>query len=455
MKTPLRRFETFAASLFPTEVEHVRHNNKIEDPELLSTLDKLYTFVHFPERDTPFDSNIDPRKYSRIINYFDTKLRKIDVDAYYAWIAKINHLITTDAIPPEEQQRILREVVSFKPGWFHAAAFYVSMLNYKRYLLIRFREKDYLLIKNFLEENAAHFAKEESIEKKIDALTSKFVLPDKLNSENVNPEDTNWLLKTFYNEKLSKKNRYQALVAYNLYHIRKREIKPMLKPMAVLEKSLLKGEFYSRRILANYYANKLLLRNYEGQYQRAAFCGLQSIKQYTEDYLYYLNNYCSVLMKVNRFEEVLKRSKEAMDIYKSSQDSARRTIFIANYCRCLNNYLEYRKSIRHAKRLIDELGASIFQFKWHYIFRIYFSALLQDGRHSELLRVEKKDHLSEKERRSNFAPYLQLFTLAARFMEMKVAPKQFKMELEKIREKTSLKLNAEVNKLFTEVENLR
>lgn len=454
MKKAPKRFDLFAASVFPTEVEQVKTNNEITDPELLSIIDTLHTFVNFTEREVKFDQNIDPRKYSRIIKYFETKLHKIDVDAYYEWITNIDYQITTDAIPPEEQQRILREIDEFEPAWFHAASFYRTMQNYKRYLLIRFREKDYATVRRFIEKYEDYFFGNEKIERKIDDLTSKFIIRDIANTNEVKQEDIDWLLTIFYDSNISKKNRYQALVSYNLHHITTRQITPMLEPMAALEDRLLKGEFYSRRILANFYANKLLLRNFEGEYEDASYCGLQSIKQYTEDYLYYLNNYCSVLMNLNRFDEVLHRSKDAMHLYKTSQDKSRKVIFMANYCRCLNNYLDYKKSIRQANRLLDELGSTIFQYKWHYFFRIYFSALMQANRLDELLRLEKKYKLTERERNFEFAPYIQLYTLAAGYLEMKLPQDQLHEKLEKIKSSIHQGERAELDQLFTEVEKL-
>ncbi len=450
MKKPLQKFDSFAATLFPAEVEHIRANNEISDPEILSIIEKLHILVNFPEKHSGFDAKIDPRKYSRIIKYFNTKLERIDVDAYYAWISKIDFLITTDAIPPEEQQRIRREVESFEPAWFHAASFYRTMQNYKRYLLIRFREKDYIIIKNFIENHADFYLENENIEKKIEELTSKFVLPENLNSAKSKKEDVKWLLDIFYNEEITKKNRYQALVAYNLYHISTRQITTMLEPMDELKKSLLKGEFYSRRILSNYYANKLLLRNYEGNLKKAAFCGLQSIKQFTEDYLYYLNNYCSVLMNMRRFEEVLQHSKASLSYYKLSQDGSRRVIFIANYCRCLNHYSDFKKSIRIAKRLYEELGNSIFQFKWHYFFRMYFFALVKDGRLSELLRLERKNKLAEQEQKSGLTPHLKIYTLVASFLEMKVTEIAFKENLQEILVCLSPEQKTDIDQLLTD-----
>lgn len=453
MKKPLRTFYAFANSVFPTEVEHVKNNNEITDPELISILDTLHNYVLFPEKEVRFNDRIDARKYSRIIKYFETKLERIDVDAYYAWVTQIDFQITTDAIPPQEQQRILNEIKTFEPGWFHAASFYTTMQNYKRYLLVRYREKDYEIVDAFLHKHQADFEKNIEIQNRIDALTANFVTGQSNKPSQVE-KDLQWLLDVFYDEGNSKKNRYQALVAYNIYHITARHIDPMLAPMAALEDRLLKGEFYSRRILSNFYANKLLLKSYEGEYETAAYCGLQSIKHYTEDYLYYLNNYSSVLMNLNRFYEVLQHSETAMDVFKQSQDNSRKVIFMANYCRCLNNFLEYRKTMRYSRRLLDELGDGIFRHKWHFFFRIYFVALIQENRHDELLRLERRYKLTEREEVEGFSPFLKLYTLAAGYFEMRLPKQRFAEELQNLRPQIEDSKREDLKAIFKEVERL-
>lgn len=454
MVKPLKKFYAFAESVFPTEVVHVINNNEISDPELLSILNRLYDFVFFPDKEVKFDTQIDARKYSRIIRYFETKLQKIDVDAFYAWITKTDFLITTDAIPPQEQQRILKEIKSFEPGWFHAMSFYTTMQNYKRYLLVRYREKDYEIVKKFLDEYRDNFENDLQIEDKIVELTAKFVTGE-LNGRQEYKKDLKWLLKVFYDTGNSKKNRYQALVAYNLYHITCRNIEPMLAPMTDLEEEMLNGEFYSRRILSNFYANKLLLKNFEGEYDTAAYCGFQSIKHYTEDYLYYLNNYCSVLMNLNRFHESLQHCKSALKIFKQSQDHGRKVIFAANYSRCLNNFLEYRKSIRFARRLLDEMGDTVFNFRWHYFFKNYFTALVQENRHDEILRLNRRYKLVQREEEHDFSPFIHLYVIAAGFLEMKLPSRTFNTALQKLKPVVENKDRPELKNLFTEVQKLK
>lgn len=440
--------------MFPAEIRYVRNNNEIQDPELLSILGVMDQRVHQPNAQAPFDAGIDPRKYSRIINYCTVKLEKIDVDAFYAWNSRIDFQITTDTIPPSDQQRILQEVNAFQPGWFHADSFYRAMLNYRRYLLIRFRDKDYAVITRFLEKYKTSFRKNETIQNRITELTAKFVLSKTRGSTPRDHQETEWLLSVFRDQSINKKNRYQALVAYNLYHITNRRIEPMLEPMAELEGHFLKGEFYSRRILSNYYANKLLLRNYEGKTERALFCGMQSIKEFTEDYLYYLNNYCSVLMKLDRFDEAMRLSKSAMPHFKTSRDTGRKLIFIANYCRCLNHFGEYRKSVRQGRRMVDELGKEIFQVRWHYFFRTWFAALMHDNLHDVVRRFNKKLRLTERESQDNLPPYIALYVLAASYLEMKTTPDRFSEELESIKQELSKHSDPGLKALYREIENL-
>lgn len=68
--------------------------------------------------------------------------------------------------------------------------------------------------------------------------------------------------------------------------------------------------------------------------------------------------------------------------------------------------------------------------------------------------MERKHKLIERENRLRFAPYLQLYTLAAGFLEMKLAPTQIKSELEKIKRMIRPEQKAEMHSLFTEVEKL-
>jgi tetratricopeptide (TPR) repeat protein len=449
----LKKFKSFVSTVFPSEAAFVRDNNEMRDADLLEVIDKIVDQVMHPEKEIEFDESVNPRKYSRIIKSFETKLAKIDVDKYYEWISRINYLITTDAIPPEEQTRILRETESFTPGWFHAESFFRAMENYEGYLLIRYREKDYKIVRKFLESHREAIETNREIDAQIKAITEKMVLEGNIETASLEPLHLRWLDGIFHNETLSKKTRYQALLMYNMHHINIRSIANLLEPMAELEGSILKGEYYSRRIVANFYANKLLILNYLGKYQQAAFCGLQSIKHHTEDYLYYLNNYSSVLMHLERYSDALEQMQESFPLYKSTRDKSRRLIFVSNYCRCLNKLGNFQQSARLAESYLDEIGNQVFTYRWNYFFRVFFSALYLKGQSEKLLRIEKKFNLAEKERKSGFLPYIALLRLGASYQEMKVAEKVFQKQLATIKQEIKGKDKAEMRELLRMIEN--
>jgi tetratricopeptide (TPR) repeat protein len=224
--------------------------------------------------------------------------------------------------------------------------------------------------------------------------------------------------------------------------------------MRILEKAIFDGDFYSRRILANFYANKLLLLNYRGKFEEAAFCGRQSIKHYTEDFLYYLNNYSSVLMHLNRCEIALSNMDRSMKVFKSTRDKGRKVIFISNYCRCLNRLGQYKKSVRIARRFLDEMGTQIMQYRWHYFFRIFFFALLQANESEQMMKIERKFKLVDRERKSGLLPYLAILKLGASYREVRLSQKEFDSQLSSLKTEFKAYVKPELQELLSEIERM-
>lgn len=433
MKGRTTIFTQFTDGLFPPEVAYVRGNNQFEDPDYFAILERMAMRVAQPENPPPFDPGIDPRKYSRLKKAFERKLEAIDVDAYYGWISRVNHLIQMDAIPPAEQARILREMEAFQPGWFHAASFYRTISTYEFYLLMRFREKDHQTVQAFLEKHRDAYEENERVLAEIKSITSQLVKGDEGPETHMAGDGLDHLLTYFRDVRLSKKTRYQAWLAIHMHHNHTRQMAPLEGPLRELEAHIFQGDFYSRRIAANFYANKLLVLSHLGKYEEAAYCGLQSIKHRTEDYLYYLNNYCSVLMHLGRYVQANTYMKAAYESYKETRDKGRRIVFAANYCRSLNATHEHQQGARVARSLIEELGVGIFKFRWHYLFRVYFQSLLVLEQGELILRYERKHRLTDHEKRGGFAPYIEAAVLVARYRELKIPEKTYQQELTRLR----------------------
>lgn len=418
----LKKFTAFVDTLFPSEVEYVQNNNSYEDAEVLEILQRIERRVAEPWKGIEFDPSIDLRKYSKLLASISKKLKERDVDAYFEWISVTNYHITVDSISPQEQSRILKEMKSFEIGWFHMDSFYQLVENYGGYLLRRFRHADYVMVQAFLDEHRTAVKKNRAVEDQINQLTQFIAFSERNELEKV---QIDWLLSSFKSKELSKKNRYYALLAYFMYHIGQKKWESLFEPFEELERELFAGDFYSRRILANVYANKLIIYNSKGDYERAAYFGYQSVKHHTEDYLYYLNNYVSVLLHLDRADEAMNKMQETFPMYKSTLDQSRRVVFASNYCRCLNRLQQYAKCVGFASRFFDELGSKVFQFRWHYFFRNYFFAQLKIGNTEQMVKLNRIWKLVDREDAGNYNPHIRALMLAAEYREIKLSGREF------------------------------
>jgi hypothetical protein len=455
VKSKLKKFTTFSDRLFPSEVAFVAANNDFQDPEYFELLERMGQRVNGAREHVEFDPETDPRKYSRLMQAMERKLESIDVDAYYAWISRINYLINTDDIPTEEQARILRETDAYSPGWFHAGSFYRAVATYEAYLLIRYRERDLQVIQDFLAKYASSHEENERILNEVKVITERIVKMDNGKDDSLNTDDLERLLSYFSNPRLSKKCRYHAWLAYHMHHLNTRQFEPMVEPLQALESQIFEGDFYSRRILANFYANKLLLLSHLGKYEEAAYCGAQSIKHQTEDYLYYINNYCSVLMHLGRYDEAAAHMKSNLVLYRETRDKSRKLIFASNYCRCLNALSQHRQSIRLAAKELEELKQQVFKFRWHYFFRVYLGALQANGQNELLLRLARKYKLTDREQKAGKPPYLRILVLTAEYQELRISDKAYHDTIATLRSQTDFKKYPDLQSFFQQAESVQ
>jgi len=430
MKIKLARFEEFVDHLYPSEVRYILDNNQFSDPQLFDILAIVQQRVNHPEQNVQFDSRIDPRKYSKLIKYFKQKLKKIDVDQYYNWVNTFNYQVNMDVIPPEEQTRVLAELRSYDPRWYHADVFFQAMEIYKTYLIKRGRLKDLNLVKAFIQKYRVAHDLNRSTMLHIEDLTERIIFEQKQKKTEITADEVNEMLTLFRNENLSKKTRYAALIAYNMYHINHQQVEQLVAPMAELEQAIYRGEFYSPRLLSNFYANKLLQLNKLGQYQEAAFCGFQSIKHPTEDFLYYLNNYTTVLIHLKQYKKALDQMKSAFETFKKTRNLNNKMVFISNYCRCLNESKQYSNTGRLMRNYLEEFKERTFEHRWNYFFRTYIYALVMSSQNSLALRLNRKYKLVERENNSSAPPYLNTLISMAEFSELKINKSEFEQRLD-------------------------
>lgn len=423
MSSKLKKFNEFVDTLFPSEINYIIENSNFQDAELKGILNRIKKKLEPNGAKVQFDDRIDPRKYSKLKLKILEKLKKINVDHFYEWISSINFSIRTDGISPQDQSRILVEIKNFSPQWYHAQSFYNAIKAYRHYLLMRNRAKDYEVIVAFLEEHKEAIKRNDQKQNRLDQIIEKLTIKSCI--EDLKEEDLNILKSTIEDEGVSRQTIYSAWLAYNMYFLHYQLVEKLIEPMQLIEESIFEGNFYSRRILANFYANKLIIYNRLEKNNEAAYYGSLSIKPQTQDYLYYVNNYCSILLTQERFVECSAIIRKSFSWFSESRNKSRKTIFISNYCRALNNLGQEQKAVRLALQFSIEMKDQLFQHQWNYFYRTYFEALYKTGSYRNIIEISRRKKLVEREQNLNHTPFIECYLLACNYLELKISKESY------------------------------
>jgi len=71
-----------------------------------------------------------------------------------------------------------------------------------------------------------------------------------------------------------------------------------------VDKYFQEGLMYSRRILFNYYANRVILHSNLEDLEKAEYYAYLSVKQENSDKLFYLNNLIAILLKKEKIKKL-------------------------------------------------------------------------------------------------------------------------------------------------------
>jgi tetratricopeptide (TPR) repeat protein len=192
-------------------------------------------------------------------------------------------------------------------------------------------------------------------------------------------------------------NRYYALVRLIFLYYNYSQQEKMENLFAEVEPLLESGNFYSKRILINYYGNRLLFHSKANQLDLAEKYGYLSIRAKNSDYLHYVNNLNTVLLKKGQIKQALSIMRQAFPEANKSPNFHHRVSFVASYARCLTDSGEIAKAITHAEIFLNAFKKELMEHRWHFFFTIYFRALFLNGQYRKINQVIIKFRLIEKE----------------------------------------------------------
>lgn len=398
MKTKLKKFTAFAAELLPHEADYLLAQHQFEDADKRAILERMYANAHQQGRHEPYDTSLDKRKYSGVMHWVQRKLDAIDVDRYFAWINEMDRKVMTDALSHDEVRTLLRRIRTYEQPIHNFMKFFELALNFRHYLLIRLRYQDYELVNAFIANYQADYTRSKQVNAQLHEATVEIIRQYR------DPEQTastsrweSWLREQFSDPTLDGSNRYMAVVRLTFLYFNTREFTRLQEVYDELDALLSQGLFYTRRILYNYYANRLMLHAKFDVLQQAEEYGYLSIRQKNADQVQYLSNFSSILIRRGKVEEALQLLQEAFTEVQKSTNFYHKIGFISFYIKCLNLNQQMERGALLAEGFLRMHKKEILEQRWYSFFSAYLQSLMLARKFEQVITVYKKYHLELKD----------------------------------------------------------
>jgi len=429
MKQKLVRFTEFANSLYPHETDYLLSIQQFATNENLKILNLINYNCKNSLNTLPYDGSLDKRKYTYIKKWIVKNLNDIDVDYYYEWLISIEKQVMTDAIMPDEEKNLLEKTITTTPTHYYFIRFYELLQHYRDYLLIRVRNQYYEPVSEYLEKYNEQYQLTTELNKKLNSATLDIIRQH--STSEIKTESKHWekfLRKTFLDQSLDGYTRYRSVVRLTFLYYNYREFDKLRWIYELLDKMFKTNIFYSKRILANYYANRAMMHSKLNELDLAEKYGYLSIRKHNSDYLFYLLNLCGVLLKRGKNKEAYQLMTQSIPELKKTNSFYYKIGFVAFYIKTLLANDLISKAVSYAETFLDGYKKEVLKHRWHLFFSTYIRALFQAEKYAKILSITKRYNLVNKEKqfigRAKYLPIIFWYSSVASYIEGAVSEKK-------------------------------
>ena len=419
MKSRLKIFSDFAEGVLPHEASFLLKENRIRDEEKENILYRVCLNAEHLNSFEEFDENIDKRKYAYIKKWIQRKLQKADVDAHLEYLTHIEKQVLTDTITSEEEKELLEYISIYDQTSFYFEKFYELVKEYQDYLLVRFRYKDCELTRAFLETNYNSYTRSLEVKNQLFLATKDLTKQYTFQSVNTKHWESQ-LLEYLYDSRLDGRNKYHAFIRLVFLYFNYQDYDKAREIFDYMGRCFKEGLMYSRRVLFNYYANRVILHSNLKDLDRAEYYAHLSVKQDNSDKLFYLNNLSAILLKKEKNKEALELLTGNYKLFKNSHNHHQKLGFATQYLRALvrNNRIQIAENF--ARNFLFENKNHVFEHRWSRFFSNYLLALIIAEKPSEVLKVIERYNLLERENeavnRGNDLPKIHWYFYLATYL---------------------------------------
>jgi hypothetical protein len=434
MRSKLQKFTEFAGSLLPHETEFLLHSQRFEDEVKLGILERVNDNSHRLRDGEIYDEEIDKRKYSHLKNWVVERLDAIDVDQQFNWMCEMEKRIMTDNIDPAEEKVLLKKIREFSLPVFYFTKFYELVETYRHFLLIRLRYDDHRLVDEFLKDYQQAYQRSKQISEQIHTATADIINQFATTETGETRQWEDWLIDVFYDDTLDGLNRYLALVRLTFLYLNYRKLDQLRDKYDYLDNQFRQGQYYSKRLLLNYYHNRMLLHTKCREYDQAIYYGYLSIRQKNNDYLLYVNNLSGVLLRQRRVEDAMEVLRTALPDMKSSKNYFNKIGYVSFYVHTLNLSGKARSAENYAEAFLQAYRQEIIKYRWHLFFSAYLQSLLMQEKYAKALRTIRKFKLLEREKRyrkhAGHLPIILWYQMICEYKEGMLTRQQLQLRIQ-------------------------
>ena len=428
MRTPLKKFTEFTNALLPNETAYLLSVQRFEEEDRINILQQIDYNAHHIRQFTPYDAAIDKRKYHYLQNWISARLKTIDVDEQFNKMLHWEQEIITDSIQTEAEKDLLKAVKKYQHPSFYFSKFYELIERYRNFLLIRLRYTDHQLANAFLKKYRAAYLQSRDIKEKIHE-ASLDIVGQYSGISDESKQWEGWFSEIFYNENLEGQIRYLALVRLVFICHNYKNYDLIRSKFDYLDTKLAQGFFYSKRLLLNYYNNRLMLHSHYKEYDKALYYGYLSVRTKTHDYLLYVNNLCAVLLRLGQNQEALQMMQKASAESKKTKNFHNRIGFVAFYMEALNKNGLWKNAEQYGDTFLKAYSKEILEYRWHLFFSVYLEAIFSQQHFDKLLKTARKYRLRERDKsyssKANYLPIIPLYIEAAQLRAGYISPNAF------------------------------
>lgn len=350
----------------------------------------------------------------------EERLQEADVDQQLLSIQQLEAKVLLDQVDGPTEKEIQKWLQKGQPSHYYFRKIYELAQHYEHFLLIRLREKAGAQVGEYLDKYRPDFEYSQEVFNKLQQATADIISQYRNRAES-HGEWEEFLKQVVFKESIDGMNQYSAFVRLSLLYLNRGDYVSLKDLYDYIDQRFREGRYYSKRILSNYYANRLMYLSRYSSLDEAEQYGYLSIRYKNADYLFYLTNLGAVLLRQGKSAVALQLLREAFPEMRQTTSLHNKIGFIAFYIKCMVDIGRIKDAEDFADSYLKAYPKQVLRGRWHLFFVAYFRSLMIQEKYGRLLYLENRykiESLDKANRNSSsYLPTISWYISVARFIE--------------------------------------